>query len=239
MSKFSDSNGILIASDLDAAVLPHWGLGAFPASGYPGVIAGWTGSSEEGGVPSAVTRVLARAMTTYGRVTFPCSAIHTGSNHNARSNHNKDLGEGWWQVHAAGDDQAALSTGPVPLVSSLREETVADLLFEDPYYQWWNASQFAIVSRPPEKLPVKPWQFAKDLFEDGWAGTAAAQGDVDVVLRSGVDGDVCGIAFATGAIRQTFGELLHAAAGSYGVSLRMVPSADFGQLLSEALGGPA
>lgn len=56
-------------------------------------------------------------------------------------------------------------------------------------------------------------------------------------MRSGVDGDVCGIVFANAEVRRAFEGLLEAAAAEHGLMVRTVSYADFGQLLSEALGG--
>jgi hypothetical protein len=130
----------------------------------------------------------------------------------------------------------------VSLLSTLQEETVAELLFEDPYYQWWNASQFALVSRPPDKLPARPLRFVGGLFEEGWASVATAAtagGTVEAVMRSGVDGDVCGFVFANAEVRRAFEGLLEAATEN-GLVVRTVSYADFRELLSEALAeGPA
>lgn len=76
--------------------------------------------------------------------------------------------------------------------------------------------------------------------EEGWGGVAAAaeaEGAVEAVMRSGVDGDVCGLVFANAEVRRAFEGLLEAAAVEYGLMVRTVSYADFGQLLSEALGG--
>lgn len=254
-------NAILLAWDVDATTERQWELGPFSSGDGLRVMAGWTVASEEGGVPPAVARTFARAMTRYGRVTFPCSTIEVHSE-------DKQDVEAWWRrVRAKGDDHALFAreagTGGassrswhrlfsmggglggrkpamVSLLSTLQEETVAELLFEDPYYQWWNASQFALVSRPTKSLPARPWRFVEELFEEGWSGVAAAaeaEGAVEAVMRSGVDGDVCGLVFANGAVRRAFEELLEAAAAEHGLVVRTVSYADFGQLLSEALGG--
>jgi hypothetical protein len=250
-------NAILLTWEVDAATQGQWALGSFPSGDGLGVIAGWTVASEEGGVPPPVARTFARAMTRYGRVTFPCSTIE------APSGDKQDVEACWRQVRAKGDDHALFAqeagtgggsggwnrifsvgrglgggkTAVVSLLSTLQEETVAELLFEDPYYQWWNASQFALVSRPAEKLPARPWRFVGELFGEEWAGIAAAAGAggaVEAVMRSGVDGDVCGLVFANAEVRRAFEGLLEAAAEEDGLVVRTVSCADFGQLLSEA-----
>jgi hypothetical protein len=150
---------------------------------------------------------------------------------------------GWNRLFSVGRGLGGGKTAVVSLLSTLQEETVAELLFEDPYYQWWNASQLALVSRPPEKLPARPWRFVGELFGEEWAGIAAAAGAgwaVEAVMRSGVDGDVSGLVFANAEVRRGFEGLLEAAAEEDGLVVRTVSCADFGQLLSEALTeGPA
>lgn len=254
-------NAILLAWDLDATTERQWELGPFSSGdGLRGIV-GWTVASEEGGVPPAVARTFARTMTRYGRVTFPCSTIEV------QSEDKQDVEECWRLVRAKGDDHALFAreagtggsssrkgrglfsigrglgggkTAVISLLSTLQEETVAGLLFEDPYYQWWNASQFALMSQPTKSLPARPWSFVGELFREGWGGVAAAAeagGAVDAVMRSGVDGDVCGLVFANVEVRRAFEALLEAAAAEHGLMVRTVSYADFGQLLSEGLGG--
>jgi hypothetical protein len=150
---------------------------------------------------------------------------------------------GWDRLFSVRGGLGGGKTAVVSLLSTLQEKTVAELLFEDPYYQWWNTSQFALVSRPPEKLPARPWRFVAELFEEGWAGVAAAAaagGAVEAVMRSGVDGDVCGLVFGNAEVRREFEGLLEAAAAENGLVVRTVSYADFGQLLAEAFSeGPA
>jgi hypothetical protein len=56
-------------------------------------------------------------------------------------------------------------------------------------------------------------------------------------MRSGVDGDVCGFVFANSEVRQQLEKFLGTAAVENGLVVRTVPYADFGELLSESLGG--
>jgi hypothetical protein len=247
-------NAILLTGDVDTATGGLWGLGSFASYDGLRVMAGWTIASEEGGVPPVVARTFARAMTRYGRVTFPCSTIDT------HSEDKQGVDARWCQVRAKGDDNAFFAqagerrsrlslgrlgnrkTSGVSLLSTLQEETVSELLFEDPYYQWWNASQFALMSRRTDTLPIAAWRFVGELFEEAWADVAAAaeaKGMMEAVMRSGVDGDICGLVFANAEVRRTFEALLQGAAAEHGLVLRTVSFAEFGQLLSEALGGTA
>ncbi len=164
----------------------YWQLGAFPAGDGLGVMAGWTLESPGGGVPAKVARVLAGAMARYGRITFPCSVGSLGS------------GDSWQMqgedavsrpaIAARGAWRRLLSRvapAKIPLLSTRREDAALHL-FEDPYFQWWNASQFALVSRPPEVPPplVSPLPF--ELFEEIWPNAFALlrAAGVEIIMRS-------------------------------------------------------
>jgi hypothetical protein len=56
-----------------------------------------------------------------------------------------------------------------------------------------------------------------------------------MIMRSGVDGDVCGMAFRSSPTRSEFEGMLGAAAAEFGLVVRTVPNPAFGQILSEAL----
>lgn len=99
-------NAILLAWDVDAATERRWELGPFSSSDGLRLIAGWTVASEEGGVPPTVARTFARAMTRYGRVTFPCSTIEV------HSEEKQDMEPCWRQVRAKGDDHALIAREP-------------------------------------------------------------------------------------------------------------------------------
>ena len=129
-----------------------------------------------------------------------------------------------------------LRPAKIPLLSTRREDAALDL-FEDPYFQWWNASQFALVSRPPEVPPplVSPLPF--ELFEENWPNAIALlqAAGVEIIMRSGVDGDVCGLAFCSNSARSEFEGMLHTAAADCGLAVRTLSNAPLGQILLEAL----
>ena len=110
-------------------------------------------------------------------------------------------------------------------------------LFEDPVFEWWNASQFALVSRPPEAPPRLPAHLPPEIFGDEWTASLADLGraGVGMILRSGVDGDVCGVAFRSRALRDEFEGRLGVSAADCGLVVRRVSSVAFGDLLAEAL----
>lgn len=229
-------NAILLT---DEAGEGHWKLGAFPAGDGLGVMIGWTVESPEGGVPTSVSSTLIRAMSTYGRITFPCSTVQspaTDSWTTADPDATARLPiapQGWRRL---------LTWGKMPTIQllSTRRSDLAHVLFDDPYYQWWNASQFALVSCPAETPPTKLSPLPHELFEDNWSQAVpqlTASG-VDMILRAGVDGEVCGLAFRSTSVRRQFETMFDMAAAEYGFSVSRVSYRAFGEILSKALDNP-
>ncbi len=146
------------------------------------------------------------------------------------------------------NDRPPRSLAPLGVCHSARpysaivdpSEDMAVQLFEDPYFQWWNASQFALISRPSEAPPPIASRLPAGLFEEDWADSLAAlqTSGVEMILRSGVDGDVCGIAFRSRAIRDDFETLLCTAARGLGLAVLPVSQSAFGQMLSESPDAP-
>jgi hypothetical protein len=215
----------------------HWQLGAFPARDGLGVMAGWTVESPEVGVPASVARVFASAMARYGRITFPCSVGSLGGGDAWRMRGEDAVSRP--AIGAQGAWRRLLSRvapAKIPLLSTRREDAVLGL-FEDPHFHWWNASQFALVSRPPEVPPPLLSPLPSELFEENWPNAIALlrAAGVEIIMRSGVDGNVCGLAFRSSPIRAEFEGMLRAAAAHGGLAVRTVSNAAFGQILSEAL----
>lgn len=214
----------------------HWELGAFPTGDGLGVMVGWTVESPEGGVPASVAAVLVRAMARCGRITFPCSIKPSGDSDSWQKRGEDEVArlaiatQSSWRRLLSG---VALTT--IPLLSTRREDAARDL-FEDPYFQWWNASQFALVSRPLEVPPRLASPLPSELFEENWPEAIARlqAAGVEMIMRSGVDGDVCAIAFRSSSIRSEFEGMLDTAAAEFGLVVRTVSNAAFGQILSEA-----
>jgi hypothetical protein len=227
MSETADRSAILITDEPGNGL---WELGAFPIGDGLGMMVGWTVESPECGIPPRVARVLARAMVRYGRVTFPSSIGPLGH------------GDAWlsWGEDAVACPAIAsqgawrwrrplnlLTT--IPLLSTCREDVVFNL-FDDPDFPWWHSGQFALLSRPPDTPPplVSPLPF--ELFSDDWPkaiGPLSAAG-VEIVMRSGVDGDACGVAFQSHTIRRAFVGMLETAASGDGFVVRSVSYAAFG-----------
>jgi hypothetical protein len=215
----------------------HWGLGAFPTGDGLGVMVGWTVESPEGGVPTSVARVLVRAMARYGRITFPFSAGPAGDGDSWRMRGDDAVArpaiatQGFWRRLLSGG-----SSTTIPLLSTRREDAALDL-FEDPFFQWWNASQFVLVSRPPEVPPPLASPLPSELFEENWPNAIPLlqAAGVEIIIRSGVDGDVCGLAFLASSTRSEFEGMLDMAAAECGLIVHTVSNKAFGEILSEAL----
>ncbi len=214
----------------------HWQLGAFPAGDGLGMMVGWTVESPEGGVPASVATALVRAMARCGRIAFPSSIRSSGDRDRWQKQGEDDVARlaiatqsPWGRLLPGG----GLTT--ISLLSTRREEAALDL-FEDPYFQWWNASQFALVSQPAEMPPRLASPLPAELFEDNWSEAIAPlqAAGIEMIMRSGVDGDVCGVAFRSRPTRNDFEAMLNTAAAECGLVVRTVSNAAFGQILSEA-----
>ena len=215
----------------------HWQLGAFPAGDGLGVKVGWTVESLDGEVPTRVAKALVRAMARCGRITFPCSSRPSGDGDSWRTRGEDSVArlaiatQGFWRRLLPGGGLTR-----IPLLSTALEDAALDL-FDDPYFHWWNASQFALVSCPRQAPPPLVSPLPAELFAESWPDAIARlqPAGVEMIMRSGVDGDVCGMAFRSSSMRSEFEGMLDVAAAEFGLLVRTVSNAAFGQILSEAL----
>lgn len=157
--------------------------------------------SHDGGVPADVARVLARALTSVARVTFPSSSVHAVAT-SAWSPLDGDLTRAIAGKGVAGRVVAKLRGAPtdVALLSTLRPET-AMRLFDDAGFPWWLQGQVALLSEREAPPPDIDHDTVLALLADEWTKHAASLGPVGVVavLRPGVDGDVAGLLSLTDA----------------------------------------
>lgn len=210
----------------------HWQLGAFPAGDGLGVMVGWAIESPDGGVPTCVAKALVRAMARCGRITFPCSSRPSGGGDSWQTGGEDAVArlavatQGYWRRLLSGGRLTR-----IPLLSTSLEDVALDL-FDDPYFHWWS-SQFALVSSPRQVPPPLVSPLPSELFAEKWPEAIARlqPAGVEMILRSGVDGDVCGIAFRSSSMRTEFEGKLAMAAAEFGLVVRTVASAAFGQIL--------
>jgi hypothetical protein len=187
----------------------QWQLGPLPPARGRLTLIGWSQPAEQrdAGVPEAVARVLARALTSIARVTFPCSLVSpiATSATTVWSPQGEDLIRVLTAKGFGGRVAATLRGTPpqIPLMSTRRAET-ASRLFDDAGFPWWLQGQVALLS-PPDVLPPEiDEKSLLALFGDEWTGDAAslAPAGVEGIVRPGVDGDVAGLLSLTGGFEE-------------------------------------
>jgi hypothetical protein len=155
---------------------PEWQLGELPPSAGRLMLIGWKKDPEpvDGGVPEDVAPLLARALTSIGRVTFLSSAVQASS------------GSGWWPLKRA--------PGHAELMSTTDPQTVMQA-FDDAAHPWSMQGQVLLISAPAEAPPEIDRKQLRALLENEWAEAAKALSTPGVigVVRPGVDGDLAGL----------------------------------------------
>jgi hypothetical protein len=184
----------------------HWQLGALPPAKGRLTLIGWkeAGDRPEAGVPAEVATVLARALTSVARVTFPSASV-------------KAVAAGAWSP--LDDDLIRLLTGKgfggrivaklkgtpaeIPLMSTRRPET-AMRLFDDAGFPWWLQGQVVLLSEPDAPPPEIDEGSLLTLFGEEWTerATSLAPVGIEGIVRPGVDGDVAGLLTLTDAFDQ-------------------------------------
>jgi hypothetical protein len=192
---------------------------------------GWKQTPEphDAGVPEAVARVLARALTSVARVTFPCSSVKPVAT-SGWSPMDGDLirvltGKGFGERIVA-----RLKGKPtdITLMSTRRPET-AMRLFDDPSFPWWLQGQMVLLSdtdAPPRDIDEET---LLALFGESWTQHAASLAPVgiDGILRPGVDGDVAGLLSLTDAFEQAVLAELENETRRAGINWALMPEQAF------------
>jgi hypothetical protein len=209
----------------------HWQLGPLPPATGRLTLIGWSQSSDrpDGGVPDEVARVLARALTSVARVTFPCSFVN-------------DAATGVWSpldddliraltVKGFGERIAAKLRGRPPdivLMSTRRPET-AMRLFDDAGFPWWLQGQVVLLSGPDAPPPEIDEESLLALFGEEWTEHAASLAPVGIesIVRPGVDGDVAGLLSLTEASEQVVLAALERETRHAGFEWALVPEKVF------------
>ena len=175
---------------------PGWGLGSLLDMGGAMVLMGWRQTPEpvDGGVPSDIAAVIARALTCVARVTFLSAEMDAPSN--VWSPRGADFVRSMGKAGLAGRIHNLIDRIPphAALVSTRQPET-ALRLFDDGGFPWWLQSQVALLSNPEAAPPDLEGAALLSLVDDAWATHAADFSGAGVlgILRPGVDGDVAGL----------------------------------------------
>jgi len=210
----------------------HWQLGPLPPSEGRLTLIGWSQPAErrDAGVPEEVAGVLARALTSIARVTFPCSFVKPVAT------------DGWSPM---GDDLIRMlsvkglgrrilsnfrgTPTDITLMSTRRPETAAGL-FDDAGFPWWQQGQVVLLSKADAPPPGIDGETLLALFEDDWTKRAASQlapGGIEGILRPGVDGDVAGLLSLTDAFEQVSLEVLQRETRHDGFDWALLPEKAF------------
>jgi len=190
----------------------------------------WSQAPEghDAGVPEEVARVLARALTSVARVTFPCSSVKPVAT------------SGWSPMD---DDLIRVLTGKgfgerivarlkgkprdITLTSTRRPET-AMRLFDDPGFPWWMQGQVALLSGLDAPPPDIDEETLLALFEEDWTRRAASLAPgMEAILRPGVDGDVAGLLSLTDGFEQVVLAALESETRRVGFDWALLPEEAF------------
>lgn len=190
----------------------------------------------DGGVPPEVAAILARALTTVARVTFPSSASEA-SGSAAWSVREGDL---MHEVTSEGlrDHARAVLHGlpnKVVLVST-RQPSTTITAFDDAEYPWWLQGQGLMLSAVDAAPPDVDLETLFSFLDDGWTrltATMSARGLVGM-MRPGVDGDVAGLLSLTNTLPQAFLDELETQARLAGMKWETVDERTFAERLSAA-----
>ncbi len=184
----------------------QWQLGPLPPATGRLTLIGWKQTPEphDAGVPEEVAPVLARALTSVARVTFPCSSVKPVAT-SGWSPMDGDLvrvltGKGF------GERIVARLKGKPPdiTVMSTRRPETAMRLFDDPSFPWWQQGQVVLLSDPDAPPRDIDEETLLALFGENWTQHAASLAPIGIagILRPGVDGDVAGLLSLTDAFDQ-------------------------------------
>jgi hypothetical protein len=175
----------------------QWQLGPLPPARGRLTLIGWSqpAGGRDAGVPEEVARVLARALTSVARVTFP-SSLESPAATTVWSPLDNDMFRVLTGKGFGGRIMAKLKGTPphIALMSTRRPET-ARRLFDDAGFPWWLQGQVVLLSEPDAPPPEIDGETLLSLFGEEWTTRAAslAPAGVEGFVRPGVDGDVAGL----------------------------------------------
>jgi hypothetical protein len=194
----------------------HWQLGPLPPAQGHVTLVSWSrapgqndqNDQQDGGVPADVVGVLARALSSVARVTFPSSQVAAPA------------AQGWsatadalvrplMSPGALGRAWARLRGAHIPVLISTRESATIGRAFDDPAFPWWLQGQVLLLSVPDVPPPDIDEPALVQLFGDEWAAFASTlEPDVYGALRPGVDGAIAGfLALTDGSERSVLGAI--------------------------------
>jgi hypothetical protein len=157
---------------------------------------GWEQEPEpvDAGVPREVSAVLARALASVSRVTFPSSVLPPTVTGGWSKSGDDDVRR--FDATVAGRVAAVVKGTPahVVVVSTRNPDSVMRA-FDDPGYPWWLQGQVLLLSATNAAPPEIEGNQLHGLFEGDGTREAQALARLGIVgtVRPGVDGDVAGL----------------------------------------------
>jgi hypothetical protein len=216
----------------------HWQLGPLPPAEGRLLLIGWSMPvhAVDSGVPEVVGAILARALTSIARVSFPVSE------------HDQVASREWGEPSV--DDVRILSSGGlferadaalkgepaiVKLVSTCEART-ALRIFEDSAYPWRLQGQVAVLSSLNSGPPDIDRKALLSLISDHWAEQCVQLRfrGIDAVIRPGVDGDILGVLSLTDEFTSRFLEAVEREAREAKFDWFLLTERDFSDTLARA-----
>lgn len=209
----------------------HWQLGPLPPAVGRLTLFGWSHIAEQqdAGVPEEVAHVLARALISVARVTFPSSSVNPVAT-SVWSPQGGDLIRGLTERGFGARIAAKLRGTPpdIALMSTRRSET-AVRLFDDAGFPWWLQGQVVLLSEPEAIPPDIDEDALVALFEEDWTRHVRPLGPVGVVgiLRAAVDGDAAGLLTLTDGFEEVVLAALERETLRAGFDWALLPEGEF------------
>jgi hypothetical protein len=209
----------------------RWQLGPIPPARGRLTLVGWRQPVEpaDAGVPAEVSAVLARALTSIARVTFPTSIVNPRAT-GVWSPLDGDVIRLVDHDGIGGRVLAKVRGTPagIALLSTRRPDT-AIRLFDDAGCPWWLQRQVVLLTDPDAAPPDIDSATLLALLGDGWStkATPLAAAGVRGIMRPGVDGDVAGLLALTDAFDESVLTALARETGLAGVDWAVLPETAF------------
>lgn len=179
------------------------------------------------GVPSDVGIVLAKALTTLGEMSFPCSEPF-------RSNNEDGVQELPLRSFRATLRRLATKEPKNIRIVSTRNVDVARQAFDDAGFPWWLQGQIAVV-RSGDRAASTDAGLLLDMIENAdapnWAQLLSLS--INIVIRPGVDGGVMGLYADSVSTRDAFTEMLERSALATGYEWLTMSERQFTDAIAE------
>lgn len=213
----------------------HWQLGKLPPDEGTILLIGWRlfPRSVDGDVPQQVASVIANALTSAVKVSFPSVDLvgRYGQNNGFPQTSVSAL-----RSTGIAEGIKFLLSGTPRTISLFTTEDAATLmhLFTDSAFAWHTQGQIALLWPANGNVPVLSREELLSLISDEWAQNTAELRQRGIVgaIRPGVDGDVLGVLVFDEQFAAVLMKTLEHEAHRAGIEWRVVTEDAFADLLS-------